>query len=179
MTYTLTYTISNAVTAETVSDVKVRAPQTFYTQDRMVSSIDYNVYPLIKSTDIKKIKSINRTHAGHSRYIDINDPTGTIANTNVFGEDGILYKEPSQQEKTATFDTNLNIEQLIKKHIEVMFGHDSLTNFFYEDYRNSILSQNPDELTLQGNNRLIFNTCLLYTSPSPRDNTTSRMPSSA
>ena len=158
MTYTLTYTISNAVTAETVSDVKVRAPQTFYTQDRMVSSIDYNVYPLIKSTDIKKIKSINRTHAGHSRYIDINDPTGTIANTNVFGEDGILYKEPSQQEKTATFDTNLNIEQLIKKHIEVMFGHDSLTNFFYEDYRNSILSQNPDELTLQGNNRLVFNT---------------------
>ncbi len=158
MTYALTYTISNAVTAETISDVKVRAPQTFYTQDRMISSIDYNVYPLIKSTDIKKIKSINRTHAGHSRYIDINDPTGTIANTNVFGEDGILYKEPSQQEKTATFDTNLNIEQLIKKHIEVMFGHDSITNFFYEDYRNSILSVSPDELTLQGNNRLVFNT---------------------
>ena len=30
-----------------------------------------------------------------------------------------------------------NIEQLIKKHIEAMLGHDSLTNF-YENYRNSI-----------------------------------------
>ena len=158
ITYELNYTISNAVVAETIADVKVRAPQTFYTQDRMVSSMDYNVYPLIKSNDIKKIKSINRTHAGHSRFIDINDPTGTIANTNVFGKDGIMYKEANQQEKTATFDTNLNIEQLIKKHIESMMGHDSLTNFFYETYRNSILSVSPDKLTLQGNERLKFRT---------------------
>ena len=28
-----------------------------------------------------------------------------------------------------------------------MFGHDPFTNYFYEDYRNSILLQNPDELT--------------------------------
>ena len=49
-------------------------------------------------------------------------------------------KKLIQQEKTATFDTNLNIEQLIPKHIEAMMGHDSLTNHLYETYRNSILS---------------------------------------
>ena len=38
--------------------------------------------------------------------------------------------------------------------------------------RNAFLQQNPDELTK-------FVDCLLYTSPSPRDRTRSRMPSSA
>ena len=35
------------------------------------------------------------------------------------------------------------------------------------------------ELKKQKNVNVLFSDCLLYTSPSPRDNTTSRMPSSA
>ena len=37
----------------------------------------------------------------------------------------------------------------------------------------------PDWLKSQSNPRPLFNTCLLYTSPSPRDISGSRMPSSA
>jgi len=37
-----------------------------------------------------------------------------------------------------------------------------------DTYQNKVIKENPD-----------FNTCLLYTSPSPRDGLLSRMPSSA
>ena len=59
----------------------------------MINGEDYNTYPLYKNSDIIKIKALNRTHAGHSRFVDINDPTGAVQNLNVFAEDGFIYKD--------------------------------------------------------------------------------------
>ena len=39
--------------------------------------------------------------------------------------------------------------------------------------------EDPEQFALHPNNRLLYIACLLYTSPSPRDLSTSRMPSSA
>ena len=47
---------------------------------------------------------------------------------------------------------------------------------FKEDYHTAYIGYNPDTNT---DSLQVFYTCLLYTSPSPRDATLSRMPSSA
>ena len=66
----------------------------------MVSAQDYNVFPFSQSANIKKLKAVNKTHAGHSRYIDINDPTGTYQNVDTFANDGALYSEVKDLGKT-------------------------------------------------------------------------------
>ena len=45
----------------------------------------------------------------------------------------------------------------------------------YAFLRHGMLSED----FIQSGSKLVFNVCLLYTSPSPRDRTRSRMPSSA
>ena len=95
--------VVNAAPAESLQSIKNNAPQTYYTQDRMVSAQDYNVYPLSKSVNILKLKATNRTHAGHSRFIDIEDPTGRFSKTTSYADDGALYKddEPYQTSSKA------------------------------------------------------------------------------
>jgi len=96
MTLALQETVANATTRETEEQIKRRAPSIFGTQNRMVSGEDYNVFPL-SSNIIRKLKSVNRTYSGHSRFIDLNDPTGNYQNTQVFADDGILYEESFNQ----------------------------------------------------------------------------------
>ena len=136
--FSLEQTIANGSAAETNEEIKQRAPQVFYTQNRMVNGEDYNVFPLTRGNEIQKLKSLNRTHAGHSRYIDINDPTGTSQNLLVFGEDGALYEDDEQArvEVDASLDaatiTNVNLQNFID-------NSPTLRNFFYSDYRNNYL----------------------------------------
>ena len=66
----------------------------------MVSATDYAVYPLQASTNITKIKSTNRVHSGHTRYVDINDPTGTYKDLTIFGDDGYVFEEETFLRKT-------------------------------------------------------------------------------
>ena len=89
--FSLQRSVNNSLPPETLQAIKERAPQIYYTQDRMVNGQDYNVFPLTLNSNIRKLKAINRTHAGHSRYIDINDPTGTYHDVDTFARDGFLY----------------------------------------------------------------------------------------
>ena len=57
----------------------------------MVSAQDYNVFPQSQSTNVLKLKATNRIHSGHSRYIDINDPTGSYQNVDTFADDAFVY----------------------------------------------------------------------------------------
>ena len=139
--FSLEQTIANGSASETNEEIKQRAPQVFYTQNRMVNGEDYNVFPLTRGNEIQKLKSLNRTHAGHSRYIDINDPTGTSQNLIVFGDDGALYQDDEQAriEVDATLDaatiTNVNLQNFIA-------DSPTLLNFFYSDYRTNYLALN-------------------------------------
>ena len=96
-TASLQYTVANAQTSETNAQIQLNASQVYYSQDRMVNAQDYNLYPLL-SNQALKISGINRTYAGHSRNIDINDPTGSYQNLNIFSDDGILYSEMDQNQ---------------------------------------------------------------------------------
>ena len=52
-------------------------------------------------------------------------------------------------------------------------------NIFNEHISIAVAGPCEDDDVILSNNHIKFNNCLLYTSPSPRDTTASRMPSSA
>ena len=139
--FSLEQTIANGSAAETNEEIKQRAPQVFYTQNRMVNGEDYNVFPLTRGNEIQRVKALNRTHAGHSRFIDINDPTGTSQNLIVFGEDGALYQDDERARLevdaslAAATITNVNLQNFID-------NNPTLRNFFYSDYRTNYLLLN-------------------------------------
>lgn len=139
--FSLESTVANGAPAETNQQIKERAPQVFYTQNRMVNGEDYNVFPLTRGNEIQKIKSINRTHAGHSRYIDINDPTGTAQNLLVFGDDGALYQD--DEKASIRVSNTLDASTITSVNLDAFIDNQTLQNFFYSDYRTSYLALNP------------------------------------
>ncbi len=135
LVFGLEETNNNSAPSETNDDVKVRAPQVYYTQDRMVNNKDYNVFPLSRGNEIVKMRTINRTHSGHSRYISLNDPTGFHQSLLISASDGSLYKDdqiPSTEigydpaVDTANYITTTGVETLVRGR--------ELSNFFYDEY---------------------------------------------
>lgn len=139
--FSLESTVSNGAPTETNQQIKERAPQVFYTQNRMVNGEDYNVFPLTRGNEIAKIKALNRTHAGHSRFIDINDPTGTAQNTLVFGDDGALYEDEENARTTAA--ASLGAGSIVNVILDDFIDNQELQNFYYSTYRDSYLTLNP------------------------------------
>ena len=138
----LQYTVANSQAAQTNAQIALNAEQVYYTQDRMVNGEDYNLFPL-QSSQALKIKAINRTYSGQSRYIDINDPTGTYQNLNVFANDGILYEEYDINRQEVTIVLGTPNKDIIINKIQPMVnggnsGYDSmaaeLQNFYYGNF---------------------------------------------
>jgi len=144
VTFSLQSTINNGLPTESVGNIKKNASQVYYTQNRMVSAQDYNVFPFSKSSNIQKLKAVNKTHAGHSRYIDINDPTGTVQNIDLYGDDGYLYKEYNTSSSTTTISPNNTANNFVETAIPELLKNQGLNNFLYEtarkkwvDYKNN------------------------------------------
>ena len=156
----LQYTVSNSQATETNAQVALNASQVYYTQDRMVNGEDYNLYPL-QSSQALKVKAVNRTYSGHSRYLDINDPTGAYQNTNVLGDDGILYYQINLNQSVVSVNSILSSESLVTNYIQPMIsGSGSLANvgielrdFFYAYYPRQI----PSNLTWKSNTSSVGN----------------------
>ena len=140
--------VFNSAPAESLGSIKNNAPQTYYTQDRMVSAQDYNVYPLSQSVNILKLKATNRTHAGHSRYIDIEDPTGRFSKVTSYADDGALYKDDEPFQTFITFGLNKTETQILKDDISNITKHYSLQNYIYDDFRKVHNASNPGAFDL-------------------------------
>lgn len=136
-TFSLQYSVANSFPAETLEAIKERAPQTFYTQNRMVSAQDYNVFPQGQSGNVTKIKAINRTHAGHSRYIDLSDPTGTYHNVDTFANDAYLYKEESNLTDTVLINNDTKALEVASSVIPAKLADRRVTNFVYSTMRDA------------------------------------------
>lgn len=89
----LTNPVSNAQEREPLSEIKLRAPTRYYTQNRMVNGEDYNNFPYTLYSSIIKSKAINRSSIGVSKNLDLLDPTGKYSSTNSFGNDGGIWQE--------------------------------------------------------------------------------------
>ena len=57
----------------------------------MITASDYNGFLGSQSDNMKKIKAVNRTHSGFSRYVDLKDPTGAYSDLRLFATDGTLF----------------------------------------------------------------------------------------
>jgi hypothetical protein len=130
----LTTTVSNASPRESLLSVKSNAPQLFYTQNRMVSGEDYNIFPLTASQNVIRCKAINRFASGTNRYIDIIDPTGRYSSSTVFGTDGVLYKESFLKVLNKSFPTNPSILEYIRNVIEPLLKTVEVLQFYYVNY---------------------------------------------
>lgn len=127
----LKYTVSNASPRESLADIKSKAPQQYYTQNRMITGEDYNILPYSKFSSIIKSKAINRTSSGISKYIDLIDSSGKYSRTNMFASDGLLYK--SDKLVTTVFSAS-DAEQEVKNNIFPYLSDPSVKHFYYEKY---------------------------------------------
>lgn len=130
----LKYTIDNSSTSESNDEIKSNAPATYYTQNRMITGEDYNVAPLAVSQEIVKVKSVNRTSSGISRYYDLLDATGKYSKTNLYGKDGIIYTQILDSKSTFSFITRTDIEGVIRNQIEPILANYKTRNFYYAQF---------------------------------------------
>jgi hypothetical protein len=134
ITYELKYTVDNSSPSETSESIKTNAPATYYTQNRMITGEDYNVAPLTVSQEIIKTKAVNRIASGISRYYDLLDSTGKYSKTNLYGADGIIYKELLNSKTSFTFQTQTDIEGVIVNLIEPILQDRKILNYYYEKF---------------------------------------------
>ena len=125
---------NNASSRESVTSIKTNSGRVFAAQDRMVTAQDYSVFPLTVGDNIRKIKSINRTHSGHSRFIDINDPTAQYQNVSIVADDGYVYSESTLNRTTLSLPTNLTEEQVFDQYISNLISNPETINLFYQKY---------------------------------------------
>ena len=130
----LVTSVANSTTAETNTSIKTNAPQTYYTQDRMITGEDYNIGPLSANLSVAKVKAINRTSSGISRYFDLTDPTGKYSTTNLFADDGVLYQENYISSTNFSYVTQTDIQGVIYNTIYDILNTPDLRNFYYTNY---------------------------------------------
>lgn len=93
-TFTFSYSLVNSVannsSSEDIESIRKIAPAVYFTQDRMVTDRDYNTY-MLQDPTILKLRAVNRTFAGDSKYIEWHDPSGTYENVQIMGRDLRLF----------------------------------------------------------------------------------------
>jgi hypothetical protein len=135
--FNLEQTIGNAAATETNEQIKLRAPEVFSTQSRMVNGSDYNVLPLVYGNQIAKIQAIDRTYSGQSRYLDLNDPTGFHHDLLIFGQDGALFRDNQNVLVEIVQDASNvggTIESILVNTIQEMLRDPKVSNFYYDEY---------------------------------------------
>lgn len=131
----LRYTVANATARETVEEVREKAPQQYYTQDRMVTGEDYNILPYTLFNSVLKAKAVNRTSSGVSRYLDVIDTTGKYSSTNIFAQDGYLYRDPFVRSFSFEFTTTNDIYRTIYNRVRPIASSEETKQFFYANYQ--------------------------------------------
>ena len=132
--------IYNSAASESNDSIREKAPQVYYSQNRMITAEDYQVVPLSASQEIVKVRSVNRSASGISRAKEILDPTGAYSNVSTFADDGILYREESTQQFTFTFTTRNQIQDVINSQVEAKLKNAYSRQFYYLKYGTKDLS---------------------------------------
>jgi hypothetical protein len=134
ITASLKYTVTSASASQSLASIKTYAPQQYYTQNRMITGEDYNIFPLTQFTSIQKIKAINRISSGVSLYLDTLDPAGSFSSTNIFGDDGILTANTSVGSSTFSFLTTNDVYSAIYNDVIPIINSTEMRNYYYATY---------------------------------------------
>lgn len=136
ITFSLFNPIQNSAPTESIERIKNIAPSVYYTQDRMVNGRDYNEF-MLKDNTILKLRAINRTFAGDSKYIAWHDPKEYYDNVKIFGDDLTIYYRTTNtinqvlSEDLPALDGGLNIpliNSLTFNHIEPILRTQTMYN---------------------------------------------------
>lgn len=131
ITANLNYTVANSAAKETIDDIRTKAPQQYYTQNRMVTGEDYNILPYTTFSNVLKVKTVNRSSSGVSRYLDVIDVSGKYSSTNIFGEDGALYRDITLTNSTFSFSNSSEVYNTIYSMIIPMIASKSVMHLYY------------------------------------------------
>lgn len=148
----LQYTVSNASSRETTDDIKQKAPQQYYTQNRMITGEDYNILPYTSFGNVLKVKAINRTSSGLSRFLDVIDSTGKYSSTNIFSEDGVIYRDNFV--KNFKFDSTIaaDIINIINSQVITAVASKEMLHFYYANYPKYTIDNFSWSLSTVGSN---------------------------
>jgi len=131
----LEYTVNNSLSTETNDTIRRNAPQSFYTQNRMITAEDYNIVPLTYTTDILKIKSVNRVSSGISKYFELSDVSGKYSKINIFCDDGIIAKNVTSEDLKFSFYDQNDLWTSIKNYLIPILTKSELMSFYLDVYR--------------------------------------------
>lgn len=140
LTFSLTEPVANAAAAETIEQIRQRAPQVYGTQNRMVSAQDYNTFPLSSNLAVK-INAVNRVYSGQSRYIDLHDPTGTYQDLSIFGEDGLFFREAANTYFEVPTNLNRTSLQIFNDYILPAIDQYTTANLIRDVLMQNVLNQ--------------------------------------
>jgi hypothetical protein len=147
----LKYTVANAIARESITEIKTKAPQLYYSQNRMINGEDYNTFPYSNYSSISKVKAVNRTSSGVSRFLDVLDTTGKYSSTNIFAEDGIVYKEDILSSFTFTFNTTSEINRVIENQVLPLVRGKPILHYYYENFTRFNLNLSWNRTTVGSN----------------------------
>ena len=126
-TFSFTINLINALqnnsVSETLEHIRQVAPSVYYTQDRMVNARDYNSF-LLQDPRVLKMKAVNRTFAGDSKYIAWHDPSESYEDTRLFGNDLALFRlqEPPINGNSFSINNSVDSDELLENHIEPLLN---------------------------------------------------------
>lgn len=129
----LQYIVNNSSGAETNASIQSKAPQAYYLQNRMVTAEDYNIAPLTLGNDILKVKSVNRISSGLSKYFDLKDVSGKYSTTNIFANDGVLYKDTRELNFEFDFSNRNEVFAVLKQQVEPIILSTSMRSFYLDE----------------------------------------------
>lgn len=138
VTLSLQYTVTNASTRESLDDIKIKAPQSYYVQNRMINGEDYNILPFVRYSDILKVKTVNRTSSGISRYLELRDVTGKFSSTNIFCEDGYVYKDEFVENKQFNWTTAADVQNFIVNTLSAILRNKETINLYYDGFNTRV-----------------------------------------
>ena len=145
----LQYTVTNAISRESLEEIRTKAPQQYYTQNRMVTAEDYNILPYTTFSNILKLKAVNRTSSGVSRYLDVIDSTGKYSSTNIFAEDGIIYKENYEETEVFQFTSSTEVNAIVRNTLKPLISSVPTKHLYYDTAtRNSPLGSTVAATTM-------------------------------
>ena len=134
----LKQSVSTASSNETIDEIRENAPKNYASQNRMITASDYNTMLGNSNGGIVKIKSVNRTFSGHSRYSKFNDPTGTYSNLYLLGDDAQLYAQNMLVASSSSSSDGANL--IYEKYIKNILDNDEFVNLYYTKFKNSFIT---------------------------------------
>ena len=140
VTMDLQLPISTAQQRETIVNIKERAPQRYYTQNRMVNGEDYNNFPYTLYGSIIKSKAINRSSVGVSRNYDLLDPSARYSSTNDFADDGGLYETTTDGFTTFTANTTNDITTFLSQTLPGLLSGNHIYQYYAKYYTRYVMT---------------------------------------